>query len=209
MRTAVIVEVEELLFDTLDLRVRALCDALSHEGVTVTHAELLVVHGGVPANMALAMLPAARGLDAVGRSLVLRRTGDAMTDTIARGAVVFDPSVRDTIERLAVEHPMGVVTRAERGDAQRLLEQVGLDACVSVIRSLAELDESAQHSVWSDAFLRLHADRGVALAPDPLLQGAARAGLRVVPIGAGATVGRNGGSVPFARVDAAFIATRF
>ena len=52
MRTAVLLEIEELLFDTLALRVTACCDALAHEGITVDVAEVSAAHAGVPASVA-------------------------------------------------------------------------------------------------------------------------------------------------------------
>lgn len=209
MRTALIIEVEELLFATLELRSRALHEALLREGVTAPLDVVRRAHAGVPARVALAGIEAYNALDDVGQALVLRRYADAVTESFTRAVPSFDPSVHQTIERLASEFPLGIVTRAERGDAQWLLGQAGLDACFTTIRSLADVHGSAQQQAWSEVFGRLHADRGVAFAPAYVLPGAADAGLQTVAVGPGALIVARGERIPFASVDSVFITSLF
>ena len=196
-------------FDTLELRSRILNEALVREGVTVPLDDVRRAHAGVPALTALADIEAYGTLDDVGQALVLRRYADAVTESFTRAIPSFDPSVHQTIGLLAAEFPLGVVTRAERGDAQWLLEQAGLDACFTTIRSLADVHASSQQLAWSEVFSRLHADRGVALAPAYLLLGAAEAGLQTVAVGPGPFVLARGEQRPFVRIDTAFIASLF
>ena len=209
MRTALIIEIEELLFDTLDRRSRVLTESLVREGVTVPLDDVRRAHAGVPALAALAAIPAYGRLDDVGQALVLRRYADAVTESFTRAVPSFDPSVHHTIELLASEFPLGIVTRAERGDAQWLLEQTGLDACFTTIRSLADVHASAQQLAWSEVFSRLLADRGAAFASANMLPGAAEAGLQTVAVGPGSCVVARGEQRPFARVDTAFITSLF
>ncbi len=204
-RTALLFEIEELLFDTLGLRAHALQQALADEGVTATLDELARAHAGRPAALALGQITAADQLDDVGRDLVIRRAGDAVTASITHGAPSFDPRARDALLAAAAEFPLAVVTCATRDDAQRLLELAGLDTCVTTIRSLATAAPGEQHIAWVDAQRRLHAERGVAFAPGPLLAGARRAGLTTVQVGSNTTDETDARLVSLAQIDASFI----
>ncbi len=208
-RTALIVEIEALLFDTLGLRARALQQALAAEGVTATYADVAHAHAGRPAALALERSAAAVRLDAVGRELVVRRARDAVTAAIAHGAPSFDPRARDALLSIAAEYPLAVVTAATYDEARQLLELAGLDACVTTIRSIAETAEGEQYAAWADAQRRLHAQRGVAFVPGPLLAGAARAGLLTVQVGGDAGTGGDAHLVSLAQLDASFVATLF
>lgn len=209
MRIALIFEIEELLFDTRSLRAHAMHQALAREGVIAAYDDVERAHAGWPAALALGRVAAADTLDDVGRDLVLRRVADSVAESISRDPPSFSPAARDVLETLAADFPLAVVTRAERGDAQRLLELAGLDACVTTIRSVADIAPGAQHTVWSDAQRRLHAERGVAFAPGPLLAGASRAGLSTVQVGDGPEVACNARLASLAPVNASFIASLF
>lgn len=207
MPPALILEIEECLFDTRVLRAQALHAALAHEGIECSLPQVLAAHAGAPASVAMQQLDEAHALDAVGADLVLRRAADAARDAIARAAPVFDAAVRDAIERLAGDFPLAVVTRAERSDAQHLLELAGLDASVRTIRSLADVDRIDHHRVWEEARRRTHAARGVALAPGALLGAARQAGLATVQVGDGPDAAACPRLVSLATVDASFIAS--
>ena len=66
-RRAVIIEIEELLFDTRDMRVDALQAALLVGNVVVSRDDVLHAHAGRPAIVALTRLDAASVLDATAR----------------------------------------------------------------------------------------------------------------------------------------------
>lgn len=216
-RTALIFEIEVLLFDTLSLRARALLQALAHEGVTALYEDVERAHAGRPAALAVQELASADSLDEIGRDLVVRRADDAVTAAMARGAPSFDTRARDALVAAAAEFPLAVVTCARHEDAQHLLTLADLDASVTTIRSLAATAGGEQHTAWTDARRRVHADHGVALVPGPLIVGARRAGLTTVHVGAqiGARpddrtdVQADARLVSLAQVDASFVASLF
>jgi len=76
MQTALIVEIEELLFDTLAIRANVLRDALSQEGAILKPDIVWNAHRGVPAAVALQRLAPVLELDATGRDLVLHRAAE-------------------------------------------------------------------------------------------------------------------------------------
>ena len=210
MRIALAIEIEELVFDTLAMRATALHAALAAEGIAVPLAEVHRAHTGVTAQMALAQIPAASAvLDSVGESLTLRRAADAVRAALDGAPLTFDPDERDALAALSAEFPVGVVTRAPRDAALRMLEHAGLDQCMRAVRSLDEVLVGAQPSVWSSALVRLRADRGVAIAGGAILSAAASAGLHTVQFG-GLPVAGVDAAIPSLRaLDASFIASLF
>ncbi len=209
MRTALVLEIEELLFDTLGMRALALHRALEVEGVQLPPADVRAAHAGVAVTIALARLSGRSNLDDLGRELVLRRVSDIVSDALTRNAPSFDPGVRSRLEDLAAAFPLAVVTRASRTEAQQLLEQAGLDVYVSTIQSLAELEPTAHHTAWTAAWARTHAVRGVAFARGEQLSGAAQAGLRTVIVGPSSGSSSSARLESLTQVDAAFIASLF
>ena len=183
MRTAVLFEPEELLFDTLALRSRALYETLTNAGVTVDRTAVTRAHEGVPALVAIAVLSVADRLDETDVELVLRRATDHFRAAISTGLPVFDPGAAHAIAQLAREFSIGVVTRGARVDAQLMLEYAGLEHCVSVIRSIESANAVQQPGVWSDAMTSLRAERGLALVPSGLVAGARAAGLETPSLG--------------------------
>ncbi len=177
MRTAVLFEPEELLFDTLMLRANALQTALEAEGFSADLSAIRHLHAGVPSLVALTSIAMHSRIDTTAFELVLRRASDAFRSAIGASPPSFDPEAASAVVRLASEFPLGVVTRGEREDTQRLLAQAGLDQCVSVIRSLGATAVSLHHTVWDDARTTLRAARGIALVPAGLRDGARGAGL--------------------------------
>ncbi len=212
-RTALIFEIEALLFDTLSLRAHALMQALEDEGVTALYGDVERAHAGRSTTLALQELAGADSLDETGRELVVRRAEDAVTAAMGRGAPSFDARARDALTAAAAEFPLAVVTCASQEDAQHLLTLADLDACVTTIRSLAATADGEHHTVWADARRRVYADHGVALVPAPLLVGARRAGLTTVHVGADADDGTDDRAdarlVSLAQVDASFVASLF
>ena len=202
-----VLEIEELLFDTLDMRVEALQSALAAEGVPIPMDELRAAHAGVPAVMALEQLRPAYPLDEVGAALVLRRAADAMSACLGRQSPAFDQLVCTTIEALAAEHRIGVVTRATREDAQRLLAQVGLEAVCSVVRSLADLDVDARDTVWHDMPRLLRTEQVVAVVPHALVASASATALIIVPVDQGQCLLPDGRRCAFTALDAAALAS--
>jgi glycolate oxidase iron-sulfur subunit len=203
-----LLEVEELVFDTLALRSEALRDAMAVEGVTLRLADVRAAHTGATAAMTLDALCATGALDATGRELVLRRTTDGVRARLDQQPPSFDAEARDTLAQLCVEFSLAVVTRATREEAQRMLEQAGLEECVRTIRSLGTLPASEQHTVWSEVARAMRPARVVAVAPAPLLAAARQAGLTTIAIGA-SNADTRVTLVSLSQLDASFIATIF
>ncbi|MBC7843304.1 MAG: hypothetical protein H7099_13370 [Gemmatimonadaceae bacterium] len=203
MTVGLVVEIEELVFDTLTMRTDALQLALTLEGVRVTHADVRRAHSGATAAMALDALGASAPMDMVARDLVLTRTATAMRAILDRGTPSFDAIARDRVVELSAEFPIAVVTRAGTVDAQRMLEESGLEACIRTIRSLGDLPEPAQHDVWAEARAALFTDRWIAVARRPLLSAARRAGFSTIAIDE-APAANDAALVSLAQLDASF-----
>jgi len=183
MRTALVVEIEGLLFDTRTVRTVALREALAQEGVTIDADTVASAHVGVPVAIALERLGQLLTLDATGRELVVHRAAEHAARIFSMYPPSFDATVLDVLEMLAAEFPLAVVTRASADQAQSWLEGVGLEASVLTVRSLAALDPTEYVASWADALRRTHASRGVAIASPALLRAAQRAGFRTVQVG--------------------------
>lgn len=184
MRTALLLDIEELLFDTHAIRTSALHDALSQEGATIDTESVSRAHLGVPAALALQPLAPMLTLDATGIDLVLHRAAEHASRIFALHSPSFDAESRDALAMLSGEFPVAVVTRASGADAHGWLAASGLDAAVTTVRSLAGLDPSEYVGGWADALRRSRAERGVAIAAPAMLRSARSAGLRTVQFGA-------------------------
>lgn len=183
MRLALVLEIEELLFDTRAVRAVALHDALAQEGDTIELVRVSRAHSGVPAAIALQRLSPLLTLDATGRDLVLHRASEAAAKVWSLQAPSFDAEARDALEMLAGEFPMAAVTRATAADAHQWLELAGLDASIVTVRSLAAQDPSDYVASWADALRRTRTTRGAAIAAPAMLRIAQHAGLRTIQIG--------------------------
>ena len=183
MRTAVLIEIEESLFDTGAIRAAALRDALHHEGASIDSHRLSKAHAGVPAALALLRLAPLLTLDAISVELALHRANDTASRAFALHTPLFDAKARDALERLGSECPIAVVTRATAAEAHQWLEGAGLEACVATVRSLTTSDPADYVTSWADALRRTHATCGVAIAAPAMLRFAQRAGLRTIQIG--------------------------
>ena len=202
--SALLIEIEEVLFDTLAMRAHALCTALQHEGLTLALDDVRSAHAGVTAAMALDAMPAAAELDDVSRDLVLLRAADDFRTALSTGLPSFDRAARDEVERLAAEFRIGVVSRASCDDAQRMLEQGGLDVCIRSVHSLGDLSQAEQRDVWSTAATRLHGGSVIAIGPRGILAGARRCGFPTIAIGP-PTVHDGAQLVSLAHLDASFL----
>ena len=206
MSIALVLEIEELVFDTVTMRTDALQLALTLEGYPLPHDVVRRAHAGATAVMALDALAVSASMDVVARDLVLARTAAAMRAILERGTPCFSTVARDRVAHLSSEYPLAVVTRADRHDAQRMLEQADLDVCIRTIRSLGDLPESAQHDVWAETRSRLFADRCIAIARRPLLAAARRAGYATVAIDE-TSAETDATLVSLAELDASFLLT--
>jgi phosphoglycolate phosphatase-like HAD superfamily hydrolase len=182
MRLAIVLEIEQLLFDTQQLRARALHSALAHEGVRVQLEVVSRAHDGITASMALSRIPAAQSLDGTGRELTLRRAADQGEHEMTAATPAFDPAARDALLTLAAEYSIGVVTRANIREAEHLLNAAELTDYIRTIRSVAETDAAVQHLAWSGVIARMQAEHAVAIVPLALQATAARAGIRTIVI---------------------------
>jgi phosphoglycolate phosphatase-like HAD superfamily hydrolase len=207
MRVAVVLEIEELLFDTLDHRSHALREALRSEGVEADPSDVRQAHTGVPSHLALTRLALPALRDPVVHDLVMRRASDLFRQAATQSPPMFDPLAATALARLSVELPVGVVTRAEQSDACAWLVSAGLDSCLSAVRSLADVVPAEYHSVWREVTTRLYGDRTVALAPAALLPSAARAGLVTVRVASASEILGADPHALLSGIDAAFIAS--
>ena len=201
---ALLIEIEEVVFDTLAMRAHALHSALQREGVTLALDEVRSTHAGVTAAMALNAMPAAAELDDVSRDLVLLRAADDFRAAVSTGLPSFDRAARDTVEQLAAEFRIGVVSRASCDDAQRMLEQAGLDMCIRTVHSFSDLPPAEQRDVWSTAATRLHGGSVIAIGPPGILDGARGAGFLTIAIGP-PTVHDGAQLVSLAHLNASFL----
>ena len=201
-----LLEIEEVVFDTLAMRAHALYLALQHEGVTLALDEVRSAHAGVTAAMALDAMPDSAALDVVTRDLVLLRATNDFRAALSSDMPSFVRAARDAVERLAAEFRIGVVSRAACDDAQRMLEQAGLDMCIGSLHSLSDLPPAEQRQVWSAAAARLHGGTAIAIGPRGILAGARRSGLLTIAIGSPAT-NDCAALVSLAQLDASFIAS--
>lgn len=183
MRIALVLEIEELLFDTRRVRAAALRESLASQGIDVDSDGVTVAHTGVPAPLALERVTVARALDPTARELVLHGAAALASRELSLHAPAFDTAVRDHLISLAAEAPVAVVTRATLEQAQHWLALAALEGAVAAVRTLDGREPEAYAVAWRDVVHRVHARQGVAIASPPLLAAAARAGLRTVHIG--------------------------
>jgi hypothetical protein len=207
-RTALVIEIEEVLFATHALRVTSFRQALGEDGIIAAPEDLDAALAGATLAMAAANLPACRTLDVVGRELLVRRADDAFRAAIGGHPPGFDTLACDALRALAIDYPIAVVTRASQADSRLMLEMAGLDESVNVIRSLAVYDIDQYPDAWQDAVRRVHAERGIAIAPAPLLAAAQAAGLRTLTVDTTMT-GGGGALVSLSSLGTSYIDSLF
>lgn len=191
MRTGILFEIDGTLFDTDEIRAGALHAAMRSEGISVSRDDVTRAHVGVTAAMTIDALPATAGLDDTAHELVLLRASRAVDAELDVRMPSFDVDARDAMLAMAAEFALGVVTRATRAQAQRMLEQAALESYVTVVRSLAELPMERHVIAWSEAAARLHAEQVAAIAPAAMLRAAREAGLRAIVLGVADDVGQH------------------
>jgi hypothetical protein len=182
-RPLVVLEIEEVVFATLDLRVRALHDALQRHGVRADAARLTALHRGQPAADVLSELVECASLDATDRELVLHATSAAVARMIREAPPAFDERSCARVIDIAAEARVAVVSRAARSDAHCLLESAELTPYVTSVRSLDGVAARDYAAVWST--LR-HVDLpavAVSVTPSALIAPARLAGYRTICIG--------------------------
>jgi phosphoglycolate phosphatase-like HAD superfamily hydrolase len=182
MRVAVLVEIEELVFDTRSVRVGALEQALAEHRVSVNTSELTEAHRGVPALLALARLAGAAGLDPLARELIAHRATVLARREFEAQLPSFAPAACRLLEALSAEYAVGVVTRAERQQADAWITSAGLAGVTTVIRSLASVDPTEFTAVLADVRDRLGAPHAVALLPPALAASVGQPGIELVAI---------------------------
>jgi beta-phosphoglucomutase-like phosphatase (HAD superfamily) len=203
---AVVMEIEEVVFDTLGVRANALHGALRAEGVDVPLDAVVAAHAGTTARRALDALPNAKLLDEVVRDLVLRRTTDAVRHALDDGWPAFDTPAHDAVRQLSLDVPMAVVTRASRDDAMRMLEQTGLEVCFRTVLSLEEQSRHEQPAIWTLAASRLFGRRVFAVGPPQVLDGARVAGLVTIAVAASGSAAHHT-LASLTQLDASYLAS--
>jgi hypothetical protein len=178
--TVVLLEIEELLFDTVAVRTTALHAALAASGAPLTRSDVLAAHAGVPAALALDRLPAARALDALERELIAHRATALARQQFSTEVPAYDPRARDAIERAAADCVIAVVTRAEREQAHAWLSAAGLDGAVRLIRSLHDSSTDTCAAHFRDAAAARSDAPPLAVVPHALGATLSRAGIRAI-----------------------------
>jgi hypothetical protein len=184
MHTVVLLEIEELLFDTLAVRAAALHAALGASGVDVAPEAVLAAHTGVPAAIAIDRVSATCTIDALEQELITHRAAAIAREQFSAAVPTYAPRARDAIERAAAECVIAVVTRAEREQAHDWLNAAGLDGAVRLIRSLHGSGADTCAERFRDAAAARSCARPLAVVPHALGVIVARAGIRTLSLSA-------------------------
>ncbi|HEU4628243.1 MAG TPA: HAD family phosphatase [Gemmatimonadaceae bacterium] len=130
----ILFELEGVLAETSALRQETLRDALAAEGLSLGHGALADCCAGLPPRAAAAAAARHAGvrLDDTALDLVALRAGRRFAELSARGLSLV-PGARDLVARLAPHARLGVVTRAARADAERVLAMADLEYVVELL----------------------------------------------------------------------------
>jgi beta-phosphoglucomutase-like phosphatase (HAD superfamily) len=183
MLDAVLLDWENVLVDTVDLRHDALRRALSEE-----KARPLESYGG--ASDAPAVLARIAAEDPTLADLVAVRAARAFAEQLGKG-FVLRPGARELVERIQATSRLAIVTAATRSETEFVLRLAGLDAAASTIVSADDdVAPSPSPAAYQRALEQLarrrsvNAERTVAIvATVPTLRGARGASLRTVSLG--------------------------
>ena len=192
MFQAVLFEIEGVLADTRTFRQRALQETFAQDGIRISETEFegyadLPVRGAVAA----AYRAAAIGADDTAVELGTLRAERRFAEYLGLGFTMID-GARELVAHLAGRTRLGVVTRANRREADQILSLAGLEfafECVVTSDHVAALKPSPEAyatALRTMCRLRpLRADQALALEDGPVgIRAARAAGLRCLAVGA-------------------------
>ena len=195
MVDAVVLDWEGVLADTGAARRHALACALADEGLRADDAMLASCSDSMSLHSAIAsVLRDARPADATLADLLVLRASRAFAERLGKGFVLA-PGAREFVEGVEVHAPVAIVTSATRSETEFVLRLAGLDSGISTIVSADDFTQTKTGAAHREAVARLarrravSASRVVALAcVAETLDGARRAGVRTIAVGAAAHV---------------------
>lgn len=160
MVDVVLVELEGVVFATRELRLAALRDALAAQGIE-TAFDADAVLGLTPRAAAVVAFAAARvPADDVLIDLVALAAEKSFASRLSMGGVSLQRGSRAFLEQAANGARLGVVTRANRNDADALLKLSGLEHAFSVtVSSTDTLDPKPSAEGYHLALDRLRRNR--------------------------------------------------
>jgi HAD superfamily hydrolase (TIGR01509 family) len=130
----ILFELEGVLAETSTLRRETLRDALAVERLPLTDDDFADVCAGLPPRAAARAVARRAGvtLDDTALDLVALRAERRFAELSARGLSLV-PGARELVARLAPQARLGVVTRAARADAERVLAMAELEYTVELL----------------------------------------------------------------------------
>jgi len=191
MVDAVLLELEGVVFDTRELRRKALRDALLEQGLAPTHdpdrldgfapraaAQAALGHQGIPH-------------DEVLTDLIALRAERAFAASLATGGTALCEGALDFVREAAAVARLAVVTRAKRADAESMLRLASLREFFAMVVSADDvLDTKPSSETHLLAIERLGRQRPLMVGQviaiedgEPGIRAARAAGLRCIAVG--------------------------
>ena len=192
MFQAVLFEIEGVLADTRIFRQRALQDVFAQDGIRIPETES-ESHADLPVRGAVAAAYRAAGIDADDTAVELGtlRAERRFAEYLGLGFAMVD-GARELVAHLAGRTRLGVVTRANRREADLILSLAGLEfafECVVTgdhVAALKPSPEAYETALRTMCRLRpVRAGQALALEDGPAgIRAARAAGLRCLAVGA-------------------------
>jgi HAD superfamily hydrolase (TIGR01509 family) len=189
---AVLFELEGVLADTRSFRQRALQETFAHDGVRISDGEY-EAHADLPVRSAVAAVFRAAAIDADDTAVELGtlRAERRFAEYLTLGFALTD-GARELVAHLAGRTRLGVVTRANRREAESILSLAGLEfafECVVTADHVANPKPAAdpyETALRTMSRLRpLQSAYALALEDGPIgIRAARAAGLRCLAVGA-------------------------
>ena len=192
MFQAVLFEIEGVLADTRTFRQRALQETFAQDGVRISDSEY-EAYADLPVRSAItaAFQVAAIDADETAVDLGTLRAERRFAELLSLGFAMVD-GARELVAHLAGRTRLGIVTRANRREADSMLSMAGLEfafECVVTADHVGQAKPSADPyatALRTMSRLRpLHAAHALALEDGPIgIRSARAAGVRCLAVGA-------------------------
>ncbi|HVX41795.1 MAG TPA: HAD hydrolase-like protein [Gemmatimonadaceae bacterium] len=132
-------ELENVLFDTRELRRSAVTEACAAHGIVAAAEPDQLERASAHAAIQAILTANGIGHDDVLIDLIARRAERAFSARLAQRGAVLAPGAAPFVADAASAARLAVVTRASRGDAELLLRLSGLDGAFSVVITSSEV----------------------------------------------------------------------
>lgn len=191
MVDAVLFELEGVVFETGELRLASLRDAVAAQGLELM-IDAETVAGLAPrAAIAAVLAYSAVAMDDVATDLLVARAERAFSSRLSSSGIAVRPGAQAFVRATASVAPVGAVTRASRSDSDAMLRLSGLDdvfaLCVCAEDALDGKPSPVGYVAAIDRLSRRRTvARGSVLALEdaaPGIRAARAAGVRCVAIG--------------------------